>query len=85
ENEQRHLLFPYVQEVLKNPDEVWLNEYKNGKYQSNYIKFYRDKMLIVNVELNKKSQGIEVNTWFGGKVADKDLRKGILIKKRKSL
>uniref|UniRef100_UPI0039A5E543 phage portal protein family protein n=1 Tax=Ornithobacterium rhinotracheale TaxID=28251 RepID=UPI0039A5E543 len=85
ENEQRHRLFPYIQEVLKNPDEVWLREYKNGIYQSRYIKFYGDRMLIIDCEFDKL-YGLEAKTWYSNKINEKEIRQGILIKnKGKSL
>lgn len=83
-NEQRHLLFPHIQEVLNNPDEVWLREYKNGVYQSRYVKFYKDRMMIIDCEFDKH-YGLEVKTWYSNKISEKDLRQGILIKKGKSL
>ncbi|MGV4486317.1 phage portal protein family protein, partial [Ornithobacterium rhinotracheale] len=84
ENEQRHLLFPHVKEVFINPDEVWLREYKNGIYQSRYVKFYKDRIMIIDCEFDKH-YGLEVKTWYSNKISEKNLRQGILIKKGKSL
>ncbi|SDE75660.1 phage portal protein family protein [Riemerella columbipharyngis] len=81
ENEQRHLLFPHINEVLKNPDEVWLREYKNGVYQSRYIKFYKDKMLIIDCEFDKH-YGLEVKTWYNNKIVEDELRQGIIIRNK---
>lgn len=79
--EGRHQLFPFVADVLNEPDEIYM--FKRGKdnYQSNYIKFYNNKALVVNTRLG--TNGLEINTWFEMKV-EADVRKGLLIKNKKS-
>lgn len=54
------------------------------KFQSRYVKFYKDRMMIIDCELDKH-YGLEVKTWYSNKISEKDLRQGILIKKGKSL
>lgn len=79
--ENRHQLFPHIKDVLNNPDEVWYNQPNKiqGKFQSRYIKFYNDVMLVVDCDFDKK-QGLNVLTWYKGKVKDSELRKGLKIK-----
>lgn len=83
-----------ISEVLRTPDEVWLNDYTKGFNNLNYIKFYQGKVLNVVCGIEKNS--LQVNTWFevvqnpttrnGKKISkDKDprlrYRRGLLIKK----
>lgn len=81
EAENRHRLFPHVKDALNNPDEVWYNQANKiqGKFQSRYIKFYKDLMLIVDCDFDSK-KGLNVLTWYKGKVDEKQLRKGLKIK-----
>lgn len=77
--ESRHQLFPHIKDVLKNPDEVWYNEYRKGKYQSKYLKFYKDKVIVVDCSVDSK-QGLKINTWYEMKLDEKEIRKGLKIK-----
>ncbi|SHK69591.1 phage portal protein family protein [Epilithonimonas mollis] len=78
--EQRHQLFPHIEDILNNPDEVWLNERNKGKFNSHYIKFYGDRAVIVNVHLNNQMEGLEIQTWYNLKRDDAKERLGIKIK-----
>jgi SPP1 gp7 family putative phage head morphogenesis protein len=80
-NENRHQLFPNIKEVLENPDEVWYNtqDKLDGKFQSRYLKFYKNMILVVDCEINNK--GLEVKTWYQSKKEDLNLRKGLLLRK----
>ena len=82
ENELRHQLFPFVKEILKNPDEVWYFDYKGNakKFQPRYIKFYQDRVLIVDCDLNTEQQSLTINTWYSMKAPEKFIRKGLKIK-----
>jgi SPP1 gp7 family putative phage head morphogenesis protein len=82
DNENRHLLFPNIKEVLNNPDEVWYNtqDKQDGKFQSRYLKFYSDKILVIDCEMNAK--GLEIKTWYEAKKEDLNLRKGLLVRNR---
>jgi SPP1 gp7 family putative phage head morphogenesis protein len=79
ENEERHRLFPLIQNTLQNPDEVWYNDYKPKKFQSRYIKFYNDNYLVIDCQM-KEDQGLEIKTWYKNKADEKSLRKGLKIK-----
>lgn len=84
-----------IGDVLRFPDEVWLNDYGTTKFDHyNYIRFFKDKA--VNVVCKIENEGIEVKTWFeirqrpstkSGKKIDRDkdprlkYRRGLLIKK----
>lgn len=81
EHELRHKLFPHINEILNNPDEVWTSDWK-GKTQRRYIKFYKDRVLIVTTELNEKEPGIEITSWYNMKGKESNTRSGILIKKK---
>ena len=77
--ENRHQLFPHVKNALNAPDEVWYYENKRGKFQSRYIKFYQDQVLVIDCDMNT-DQGLEIKTWYPMKVKDEVLRKGLKIK-----
>jgi len=77
DSELRHQLFPHVKDILNQPDEVYLHEFKKGKYQLRYIKFYKDKILCADAIV--KNTGVEINTWYESKKGD-DVRSGLLIK-----
>lgn len=81
-NENRHQLFPHIKEILNNPDEVWYNtqDKLEGKFQSRYLKFYNDMILVIDCEVTNK--GLEVKTWYEAKKEDLNLRKGLLIRNR---
>ena len=80
-NENRHQLFPNIKDVLNNPDEVWYNTQDkiDGKFQSRYLKFYNDMILVIDCEMSAK--GLEVKTWYQSKKEDLNLRKGLLLRK----
>ena len=77
--EQRHQLFPHVKDVLEQPDEVYLFDYKKDSFQSRYIKFYGDKALVVETKLGGKN--LEIASWFEMK-KDEAARYGLLIHKK---
>ena len=55
-----------VPEVLRNPDEVWLNNYSKGSgtfTNLNFIKFYDDMAINVVCEV-KEGRVYQVKTWF---------------------
>lgn len=81
-NDNRHQLFPHIEDVLKNPDEVYFVKYGENSFQTNYIKFYLNsvgepKSILVNTKAG--SEGLSINTWH---IITKDNdRKGYLINK----
>lgn len=79
--ENRHQLFPHIKDVLNSPDEVWYNtqDKLEGKFQSRYLKFYNDKILVIDCEMSAK--GLEIKTWYEAKKEDLNLRKGLLLRK----
>lgn len=83
--EQRHRLFPHIKDTLKDPDEVWLFKYKNKKFQTRYVKFYRDKAVIVDTDTNMNSTTNEIKTWYP--LVEKEeasRRKGFIIKRKEN-
>lgn len=80
--ENRHRLFPHVKNVLNNPDEVWYNnpDKQDNKFQSRYIKFYQDGVLVVDCKMTNK--GLEALTWYKAKKEDLNLRKGLLVRNK---
>lgn len=81
ENELRHQLFPSVKDTISNPDEVWLTDYKNGKFKVKYIKFFKNKVIVIPTELGDNN--LEISTWYDLKIDEKLVRNGFLVKKGK--
>lgn len=84
DDEQRHLLFPHIEDILKNPSEVWLSTHDKKGFQTNYIKHYQDMSVMVSTTLSEADKGIQIETWF--KIDYKkplERRKGLLIYKKK--
>ena len=52
-----------IRDVLANPDELWLADYKGSLKNLYFIKFYKDKVINVVCEL-KTDMSYEVSTWF---------------------
>ena len=79
--EQRHRIFPHLQGILNEPDEVWLNNHDISKhiFQVRYLKFYKDRAVIIDTNL--EGNNMEITTWHNLKVEDSDKRRGLLIKK----
>lgn len=74
----RYLYLDAVPDVLKSPDEIWLNSYGNDKLNNYvYIKYYKGKILAVVTRL-KTDLTLEVETWY--LTDNESLRKGMLIK-----
>lgn len=80
--ENRHQLFPHIKDVLYNPDEVWYNtqDKLEGKFQSRYMKFYNDEIIVVDCEMAK--EGLIIKTWYKAKKEDLGLRKGLLVRRK---
>ncbi len=56
-------LLEAVPEILKNPDEVWLNDYVNAFKNLNFIKFYEGKVINVICEVEEDLE-YHITTWF---------------------
>ncbi|MRI64665.1 DUF935 family protein [Ornithobacterium rhinotracheale] len=84
-HKKRAELFPYVETVLKQPDEVWLTTHYKKGYQTNYIKHYKNMSLLVSTTLDETMEATQVETWFDIDYENKNLnrRAGILIKSKK--
>lgn len=52
-----------IADVLKNPDEIWINDYQSKFNNLNFIKFYEGKVVNVVCEV-KDSKLYQVTTWF---------------------
>lgn len=79
-NEKRHQLFPHIKDILNKPDEVWLSRENNKNHQTlKYVKYYKDKTIVVLCEMNNTS--LEIKTWFEMK-EEKSTRSGLLIKRK---
>lgn len=69
-------------DVLRNPSEIWLNDYK-GKWDNiNFIKFYNGK--IINVMCRLHNLEYKISTWYELTLGEKTrhkYRRGLLIKK----
>lgn len=81
DGEQRHQLFPHIKDILNNPDEVWYNEPDlGGNFQSRYMKFYNDEIIVIDCEMTK--DGLIIKTWYKAKKEDLSLRKGLLVRNK---
>ncbi|MFV0505877.1 MAG: DUF935 family protein [Bacteroidales bacterium] len=79
ESENRHRLFPHIAEILKEPSEVLLREKeKENQQQIRFIKFYKDKALIVDTSITEEH--LEIKTWYAMKANEQNIRTGLLIK-----
>ena len=56
-------LLACIEEVLKNPDEVWLNDYLKQFRNMNFIKFYDGKVINVICEVDENLE-YRITTWF---------------------
>ena len=56
-------LLACIEEVLKNPDEVWLNDYQKIFKNLNFIKFYDGKVIDVICEVDENLE-YRITTWF---------------------
>lgn len=60
----RVALLEALPDVLKNPDEVWMNNYVNSKFdRMNFIKFYEGRVINVICEITEDLE-YRVATWF---------------------
>lgn len=75
----KHQLFPYVDKVLSDPDEVYFTEWKDKKFQINYVKHYKNMSLVVNGNLGKNN--MEITTWY--ELKNESVRSGLLIHQKK--
>lgn len=82
-SELRHQLFPFIEDVLKNADEVYFYKYRGQKnyYQTNYIKHYKGRSVVVNTQIG--DDGVVINTWYNLKQDEKIIRSGFLIHQNK--
>jgi SPP1 gp7 family putative phage head morphogenesis protein len=82
-SELRHQLFPFIEDVLKNADEVYFFKYRGQKnyYQTNYIKHYKGRSVVVNTQVG--DDGVAINTWYNLKQDEKIIRSGFLIHQNK--
>lgn len=80
--ELRHQLFPHIKEILKNPDEVWYFDYRNNgqKFQPRYVKFYSDRVFIIDCDLEVDTHSLVINNWYSMKAPEHTIRKGLKIK-----
>lgn len=56
-------LLACIEEVLRNPDEVWLNDYQKLFRNMNFIKFYDGKVINVICEVDENLE-YRIMTWF---------------------
>jgi hypothetical protein len=81
--ENRHQLFAHMNDVLNNPDELYLRTYSpTKKEQLRYVKLYNDEIIVKDTEIT--SDGLEIKTWYWIKDAEDNVRSGLLINKKRS-
>jgi len=77
-------LFPHIEEVLKDPFEVWINTVTDDRtdlIQSRYIKLYSDMVVVVDALFDDRNNLI-MREWYDFDTEKEDeatLRKGVLI------
>ena len=72
-----------VIEILKNPDEIWIHDHSRKKYDINFIKYYKGK--IMNVICLVDDLKYSISTWFEITVNKKTrhkYRRGLLVKNK---
>lgn len=79
QNKQRATFIPLIESTLTAPDEVWLANYSEGKYQLEYLKRHGTDILIVPVEISAADEP-QIKTWFDLKDNSTGYRSGILLK-----
>jgi len=73
----RHVYLDELKDILKSPDEVWLNAYKEKSLNNyTYIKYYKDRAIAVVARL-KDDLSLEIETWY--EITTDELRHGLLI------
>lgn len=84
--EGRVRLLDAVIDVLKRPDEIWMNDFSKELDNVNFIKFYKDR--VINVVCRLKDLEYKVYTWFeiylnsaNAKDPKSQYRRGLLVKK----
>jgi SPP1 gp7 family putative phage head morphogenesis protein len=79
-SEQRHRIFPHLSTIIKSPDEVWIHSHSEtkGTFGVRYIKFYKDKVILVETMLGDNN--MEIVKWHVMKSKEAEIRKGLLIK-----
>lgn len=83
DSEKRHQLFPHIKDILKNPDEVWMFEYKKDKFQNRYLKFYKDCVIVIDCSIEDSKQSLSIRSWYIMIKKEEDSRrKGLLIKRK---
>lgn len=84
--EGRVRLLDAVIDILKSPDEIWINDFSKELDNVNFIKFYKGK--VINVVCRLKDLEYKVYTWFeiylnsaNAKDPKSQYRRGLLVKK----
>lgn len=76
--QDRHIYLNELEHIVNNPDEVWLQNYGQKKYEAYvYIKYYKDQAIVVVCRLSDSLE-LVIETWH--RLDDPKLRKGLLIK-----
>ncbi|WP_437918431.1 phage portal protein family protein [Sphingobacterium sp. LRF_L2] len=77
--QERHIYMNEIESIVKNPDEVWLQNYRGKRYESFiYIRYYSDQAVVVVCTLNDALE-LQIETWH--RLDDTNIRKGLLIKR----
>ena len=77
-----------LSQILKNPDEVWINNERAGKPYDNYtlIKYYRDEVVVVCCRISDGELNT-VRTWFPLRMKKEVItkhRRGLLVYTKKA-
>jgi SPP1 gp7 family putative phage head morphogenesis protein len=77
---QKHQVFPHMQDILNSPDEVWMHEKTKQNFKSRYVKYYGDRAVLIDVQLNEKMEGLEITGWRNLAADEAKERLGIKIR-----
>lgn len=82
---QRWSSFELLDEIILNPDEVWIvqENRKNNKYSTRYLKNYKDKLMVAVT--GTEADKMKVITWYPVQLDETKIgneRTGLMIKKK---
>lgn len=77
---QKHQVFPHIKDILDSPDEVWMHEKTKSNFKSRYIKYYGDRAVLIDVQLNETMEGLEITGWRNLAADESKERLGIKIR-----
>jgi hypothetical protein len=72
----------YIDEVLNNPDEVFITKIGKNEYKSRQLKYFKTNPIVVEIQYHLKNKTTIINRLEALSKAD-NLRVGVLVKSKK--